>query len=137
MNNQNITTHCKEQIKAALQALRTPYKTIKSLFRFNEMTEINYSYKTVKDTIREIRFKNATLNCLFDQYNICNDCILFFDNQIDIFHYIEYCYRTYKYNYESHSWINNEYRIQVYTKNDEAGLHFYLSNPDRKKSNKP
>ena len=88
MDNPQLTVHRKEQITAACHTLHTPYDTVKLLFQDKDLTEINLSGIQGKDTMPEVRFKNATLNCLFDQNNICIGSVLFLDNPANIFNYI-------------------------------------------------
>jgi len=126
---QSFMIHREEQITLAGKALRMTFETVNSLFGNREIKYISTSGKKGKTLRLEVRFENTMFTCMFNQDNICSMVFLFFDNQNDIGHYIEYCKQSYKYDAESYSWINNDCYIWLYNEDNITNLVFSTLNP--------
>jgi len=122
MTKKHIIANCSEQIKAACQAIGAHLETVKIQFRYREKTVVVYSYKDRNECALEIKFENATLNCLFDYNNICIGTFLFLDDPNDISHYIEYCKQACRYDYFLHVWITNSCYIEIHSINERCNL---------------
>ncbi|MBC5633343.1 hypothetical protein [Parabacteroides hominis] len=117
---------CAEQLCSAFKVIGLSLDKTPSLFENKEVCILEYLCKGEKNCAVEIRFRNATLSCLFDGNTLCDSSYLFLDDQKDLKDYIEYCNRTYDYNYIMSAWVTEKLCLQV-KYND--GDYFFIASP--------
>jgi hypothetical protein len=117
---------CAEQLCSAFKVIGLSLDIIPSLFENKEVCIMEYLRKREKSSAVEIRFRNATLSCLFDGNILCDSSYLFLDDQKDLKDYIEYCNRTYVYNYIMSAWVTEKNCLQVKYNN---GDYIFIASP--------
>lgn len=122
MAKKDNLTHCSEQIEAACLAINTHFEIVNARFRNKEKMAFNFTFRGRNERMLEIRFENATLNCLFNHDNVCAGVFLFLDDPNDIFQYIEYCKQTCRYDYFLHVWVTKGCYIEMHSINDLCNI---------------
>jgi hypothetical protein len=118
-----------EHINSAYKVLKHSFRKIPELFDGKEICVMDYIMKEQKEKAIEIRFDTATLTCTFDEDDFCDYSFLFLDNLEDLHHYVDYCNRTYKYDYIRRAWIVEDYCLEIRVGKDDYFLHFFAMLP--------
>lgn len=123
-----------EHLNSAYKVLKHSFKVIPDLFPDKEICIMDYISSKQNDKAIEIRFDTATLTCIFDENDFCDYSFLFLDNLDHLEHYVDYCNRTYKYNYIRRAWIIGDYCLEISTGKDDYFLHFFAMMPSFNKN---
>ncbi len=109
-----------EHINSAYRVLQHSYKVIPKLFPGKEVCVMDYISGKQNEKAIEIRFETATLSCLFDENDICDSSFLFLDDFNDLQHYVDYCNKTYIYDYIRRGWIIENHCLEIRGQKEEA-----------------
>jgi hypothetical protein len=82
-----------------------------------------FDEKRLKKLIVE-RFADVTVECYFDQNDICKKTSLAVDSASDLTPYIDCCNEAYSYNYLRREWIGNDRRIYIHEVQEDHRLFF-------------
>jgi hypothetical protein len=82
-----------------------------------------FDEKRLKKLIVE-RFADVTVECYFDQNDICKKTSLAVDSTSNLTPYIDCCNEAYSYNYLRREWIGNDRRIYIHEVQEDHRLFF-------------